>query len=231
MDLLHELFLKYPYSPEKLNTLVCGDKYAAVMLSNGNIGVCSTLRHTIPNDIKVLENPNFSLYPHRVIVNAWINAFANYDIMPTGHGDIFNAINFSELKHVVMIGYFGSLSKRITDIGVNLTTFDFNEREKPVAPMHQQEAALWDADAIILTATSLSNNTFNHIISISPETTPIFLLGPSTPLAETLLNIPKINGLFGVRFEPFDHETITIIANGGGTKDYMKRIRKIFLSK
>jgi hypothetical protein len=229
MDLLYELFQKYPYSSESFQKMVCGEKNVAIMLNDGNIGVCSTLCNTIVCDTKTLENPDFTNYHHRILINAWVNACANNNITPSGNNDIFDAINFTSFKHVVMVGYFGSLTKKLLDIGINLSVFDLNEEDKPVEPLKNLSTGIQKADAIILTATSISNNTFNELIGIVPNHSKVFILGPSTPLSPFMFRNPVIAGLFGARFDPFDHEVLKAIEQGGGTRSFLGRMQKIYI--
>jgi uncharacterized protein (DUF4213/DUF364 family) len=229
MDLLSFLFLKYPYTPEKLKKMVCGEKNVAIMLDNGSIGVCSTLCNTVECAFKILENPDFTNYHHRIIINAWVNAFANNSVTPSGTNDIFDAIDFTRFEHVVMVGYFGSLSKKLMDIGINLSVFDLNEEDKPVEPLKNLASGIQKADAVILTATSISNNTFNELVGIVSTNSKVFILGPSTPLSTFMFSNPVISGLFGARFEPFDHEVLQAIEQGGGTRSFLGRMQKIYI--
>jgi len=229
MDLLQLLFLNYPYSEDLLQQMICGEKNVAFMLSNGNIGVCSTLCHSIEVDERILKKPNFSKYDHRIVVNAWVNAFINSNIVPTGNSDIFDAIDFTIFKHVVMIGYFGSLSQKLMQSGINLSVFDLDEENKPVKPINKQKSVIQTADAVILTATSLSNNTFQPLINIVPSIAKVYILGPSTPLSQLFFNYPQIEGLFGARFKPFQIEVLESIRKGGGTRSFLEYMEKVFV--
>jgi uncharacterized protein (DUF4213/DUF364 family) len=229
MDLLRQLFSQFPFSQSAIKAFVCGEKNVAVMLKNGNIGVCSTLCHKVEVDTKILKNPNFSIYNHRIIVNAWVNACTNYGFQVSGYTDIFTAIEFSVFKQVVMIGYFRSLNEKLRSIGVNLSVFDLDEEEKPVEPIINQNKVIQTADAVILTATSISNGTIKSIMDVVPLKTKVFILGPSTPLSQAMFSIPTVCGMFGARFHPFDNEVLSAIASGGGTRSFLSRMEKVYL--
>jgi len=228
-DILKQLFNHHPYKQNELKELVFGDKNVAVMLSNGAIGVCSTLCHSFKHREDILGNPDFTNYEHRVLVNAWVNANSNYIYPIQGHSDIFDAFDFTEYSQVVMVGYFGSLAQKLQEQNVNLKVFDLDEHEKPVEPLQNLKATLEKADVVILTATSISNNTFNGLIDNVSSHGKIFILGPSTPITPFLFSLPTIAGLFGAQFQPFDYEVLNAISGGGGTRSFLNRMEKVFL--
>ena len=206
-----------------------GAKDVGIMLSNGNIGVCSTLCHTIEGNYSALEKPNFSNYSHRVVVNAWVNANVNYTHTQLGNNDIYEAVNFGDFENLCMVGYFGSLAERLESKGIKVKAFDLDEYNKPVEPLKNQKEELMLADAVILTATSLSNLTFANLISFIPQNAKVYLLGPSTPLSTMLFNFPNIAGMFGAQFNPFDHAVLDAIEQGGGTRSFLSRMKKVYV--
>ena len=138
-DILEHLYEKYPFKKEELNRLVCGSKHCGVELKNGNIGICSTLGKAIGKDEGILAHPDFTKIDHRIIVNAWVNACSNYNLPTKGEGDIFNAIDFTRYRNLVMIGFFCSLSGKFQNAGIPITIFDLDPIDKPVAPIETQQ--------------------------------------------------------------------------------------------
>jgi len=206
-----------------------GERYAAALSPSGQIGVCATLNaHPDANSIKSID---FSTPECRVIANAFVNAMLNYTAKIDGTGDIFNAIDFREYSRVVMIGYFGSLVQKLQGVGVNPSVFDVDQHEAPVLPMEQQRDYLNQADCVILTSTSLSNNTFGGIVDAVQPTTDIFMLGPSTPLDDLMFSVPQVKGLFGSLFPHYHHETLSLIAQGHGTRGFMHNMQKVYRLK
>lgn len=230
-DILQQLFQKHPFNLESLKEFICNPKHSAIILNNGNIGVCSTLGVSLVNDLSIFKNPDFNRIDHRIMVSAWVNACANYTLNPNGEGDIFNAIDFSNYGKIVMIGYFGSLSDKFKGNGIEITIFDLDPIDKLVAPIETQKFHLSKADAVILTATAISNGTFHDLLENSNNNADIFILGPSTPLDSLLLMYPKVKALFGTRFNPNDDVVLDIIRKGGGTKSFLPFIKKVYFYK
>lgn len=229
-DILLELFKKHPYEKNQILATSNGEKYFAIMLTNGNIGVCSNLDSIVINEStdEILVNPDFNSYPHRIVVTAWINACCNYSETVNGKLDISQAIDFTNYSSVVMVGYFGSLTEKLLEKSVNLTIFDLKEEEKPVTPMSKQIDAVKAADCLIITSTSITNKTYANLLENSTPECHIYLLGPSTPITSFLFSLPNIYGLFGSRFMPFDFEVLNTITQGGGTRSFLGRMEKVY---
>lgn len=229
-DILFDLFKLYPYSENKLKEIAIGQKNVAVMLSDGTIGVCSTLGNSIESSpYEILLNPNFQNPRHRILINAWVNAHCNYDTSISGISDIIEAVNFNQYESIVMVGYFGSLASKLEKKNIKITIFDLDEEDKPVEPMRFQKKSLNESDCVILTATSLFNLSYFDIISNVNENSHIFILGPSTPLSHLFFKQSNIKGLFGARFLPFDLDVMNSIANGGGTRSFLQRMDKVYI--
>jgi len=228
-DILQQLYQKHPFKKEEINRLVCGTKHCGVELKNGNIGICSTLGVEVQEDYDILCKPDFSRIAHRILVNAWVNACANYTLPANGEGDVFDIVDFKGYKNIVMIGYFGSLSDKFRNAGIPIAIFDLDPTDKPVAPIDTQHLYLSRADAVILTATSISNMTFTELMENVSSNADVFILGPSTTLDPDLLQYPKVKALFGSRFSPYDSNSLDIINSGGGTKSILPFIKKVYL--
>lgn len=227
-DILQQLFQMHPFNSDSFSEIICNTKHCTILLKNGNIGVCSTLGVSLTNDLNIFLNPNFNRIDHRIMVNAWVNACTNYTLQSSGEGDIFNAVDFSNYRNIVMVGYFGSLSDKFKGKGIDVTIFDLDPTDKPVAPIETQKNFLSRADAVILTATTISNITFQDILENSNDNADIFILGPSTPLDALLLTHPKVKALFGTRFNLHDNNVLDIIRSGGGTKKFLPFIKKVY---
>lgn len=228
-DILKHLFNKYPFNSNNLYRLVCGSKHCAVELKNGNIGICSTLGVELMQDLEVMKNPDFNKIEHRIMVNAWVNACSNYSLPAKGEGDVFDVIDFTCYKSIVMIGFFCTLSVKFKNAGIPVTIFDLDPVDKPVAPIETQQHHLAAADAVILTATTISNMTFNGIMENVNCNADVYILGPSTNLDVDMLSFPKVKALFGSRFSPFDSTSLDLIAEGCGTKRIMPFMKKVYI--
>ena len=62
---LELLFVKYGFEIDKIKKIVSGAKYTAVMLMNGNIGVCANLGYTV--------NTEKSHYSNLDLKDIWSN--------------------------------------------------------------------------------------------------------------------------------------------------------------
>lgn len=226
-DILSQLFVKadniFPISNTRFTI---GEKYVAALGMNGQIGVCATLgkKNWQAGD----KGIDLSQQEHRVLVNAYVNSVLNYKAAIDGSGDIFEVVEFRRYNHIVMIGYFGSLVQKLLNIGIKPFTFDLDQHEAPVLPMELQQEHLYLADCVILTSTSLSNATFEGIISSIPKSCSVFMLGPSTPLDDLMFTIPQVKGLFGSIFPLHHHETLNLIAQGNGTRGFMHNMAKVY---
>lgn len=229
-DILNELYYSFPFSQNSLKDFAIGEKNVAIVLSNGSIGVCSTLGNKIEQSAaSILLNPDFNSPTHRIIVNAWINASCNYSYPITGNSDIIEAVDFTKYNSIAMVGFFGSLAKKLENQNLKITIFDLNEEDKPVAPIRSQRDSLGKSDCVIITATSLFNLTYSDLITYVKKDCDVFLLGPSTPLSPSFFRNPNIKGLFGARFKPNDYEVIKSINLGGGTRSFLNRMEKVFI--
>lgn len=226
-DILHQLFLKSEkVFPLPSSQFTIGAKYVAALSTNGQIGVCATLGKTIEHASD--KGRDLSQQESRVLVNAYVNSVLNYKVPIDGDGDIFEVVDFSRYNHIVMIGYFGSLVQKLQTRNIKPFTFDIDQHEAPVLPMNLQQEHLNRADCVILTSTSLSNDTFEGIINSIPKTCSVFMLGPSTPLDDLMFTIPQVKGLFGSLFPTNHAETLKVIAEGYGTRDFMQYMRKVY---
>jgi len=207
-----------------------GEKYIGIMLDNGNIGVCAILEHEVKPSILISGEPDPDSMNDRIILNAYYNALHNYTETMCGSGDIFDSAGFSKYHEIVMIGGFGSLLEKFSQRGTRIKVFDRLSDEDFLIPMRRQPEILSEADCVILTGTTINNNTFTEIISHTPEVCDIFLLGPSNILSREMFNYRNIKVVFGSRFSNGDQEVLDIIREGHGTKGFLKNLNKVYLS-
>lgn len=89
---------------------------------------------------------------------------------------------------------------------------------------------LGTADCVILSGTTINNNTFMEVISKTSDSCSIFLLGPSNILSREMFRYRNIKVVFGSRFRKGDEEVLDIIREGRGTKGFLKNLNKVYLS-
>jgi len=226
---LSYFFEKYGIDLQNIQHIVCGEKYVAVQLKNGHVGVCATLNNYVNIYVRDLRFPDLNKIPHRIVLNAYFNAVFNYQNIYNTSIDIFDKMDFKPFKKIVMIGFFRSLVEKFERENIPLTIFDKCEEDPKLTNMQQQIKEVSKADALILTSTSVFNNTFMELIDAAGENCNIFMLGPSTILSKEMFKYKNIKILFGSVFEKEDIMTLKIIQAGGGTKQFMPFMKKVFL--
>jgi len=223
-------YKKYGFDVSKVKRVVAGEKYLGLMLNDGRIGVCATLKSSVGIDsvndesFPVLDNPD-----HRLIYNAYLNALLNYNSDYNDEKDIFDFVNFENYKKVVMIGDFKPLVNKFQDIGLRVSVFDLFSDSEVVMPIEQRADYLSRADSVILTATTVFNNTFIDMMESVKDGCDVFVLGPTAILDKEMKENWKIKAIFGTVFEINDHRILEIIADDYGTRHFQKFGKKVYI--
>jgi len=223
-------FEKYGIDLKSINQIICGEKYVAVLLKNGQVGVCATLNNYVniaARDLKIADIKNVQ---HRIVLNAYFNAVFNYQNEYNTTSDIFDKIDFKKYNKIVMTGFFRSLVKKFERENIDLIIFDKAEEDDKLTDMSKQLAEVAKADALILSSTSVFNNTFLDLINATKEKCDVYTLGPSTILSKEMFQYQNLKFLFGSIFEPNDVNTLKIIQQGGGTKQFLPFMDKVYLN-
>ena len=231
MEPLELLLKKYNFDLKKIEKLTTGLKYTAILLKNGNIGVCANLGYKINTEINNYSNLNLQDFSHRIVLNAYFNALLNYSNKFNGNGDIFDIINFRKYKNVVMIGLFKPIVKKFQENNIPISVFDYRKSDPLLASNSKQKRLLRKADSVILTSTSIFNMTFINIINKTNDDCNIFMLGPSSIMTQELLQYRNIKMVFGATFKKFDNRILKVIQNDGGTRKFLKFGNKCILQK
>ncbi|RLD63642.1 MAG: hypothetical protein DRJ01_03265 [Bacteroidetes bacterium] len=225
---IKKLYGKFGVNLRNVKKVVYGDKYTAVVLKNGNIGLCANLNNRINIRLTDLESPDFNSFEHRIVLNAYYNAEFNnlnkYDKIL----DIFDGIDFTKYNNLVMIGYFKPLLKKFKKNNIKISIFDLFDRDEIIVPMEKQSEYVKKADAIILTSTSIFNNTFLDIVN-NTSNCDIFLLGPSSIMHPEMLDYKNVKAIFGSVFEKNDEKVLNIIKDGFGTQYFLPYGKKVSL--
>jgi uncharacterized protein (DUF4213/DUF364 family) len=223
-------YKKYGFDVSKVKRVVAGEKYLGLMLNDGRIGVCATLRRGVGIDcvndksFPELDNPD-----HRLVYTAYLNALLNYNSDYNDEKDIFDFVNFENYKKVVMIGDFKPLVKKFQDVGLSVSVFDLFSDSESVIPIEQRAGYLSRADSVILTATTVFNNTFIDMMESVKDGCDVFVLGPTAILDKEMKENWKIKAIFGTVFEINDHRILEIIADDYGTRHFQKFGKKVYI--
>ncbi len=227
-ETLIHFYNQFGIDTKQIKEIVCGEKYVGVLLKNGNIGVCATLFNKANLSIKEFENFDINSIPHRIVANAYFNALLNYDRIYEKQIDIFDEIDFEKYQNIVMIGFFGSLTEKFKKASINLSIFDLENKSSELIDITKQKKFLAKADVVILTSTTVFNNTFLDIVNSTSENCRIFTLGPSTILHPDMFKYKNIHTIFGSIFDKENNEELfEIIKSDGGTKSFLHLMRKV----
>jgi uncharacterized protein (DUF4213/DUF364 family) len=228
IDPLEFLFNHTKPQIQNVKEFVFGSRQIAVLLENNQLGSCATLGLPLTANISCLQSPNFNNLSHRALLIAYYNANFNYCHNVNGNFDIFDIINFTNYKNLVMIGYFRSLTEKLDALNIPLHIFDLENNDDRLTDINLQPEILGKANALIITATTLLNNTFTGICSKIADNADVFLLGPSSILCNILLNEFKLKYIFGTVYNQ-PEAVMQIIKNGGGIKDFSPLMQKIYI--
>lgn len=201
---------------------------------------CTYLRNVNSNDkidIKILlgflKNPNSDL--DMILGVSIMNAISQFILNKnaTRYNFVFekdpvDLINFTKSDRVVMVGNIGKLfstiQNKVSDIVVIDEYLDFKDLSYSVNSEETQEK-LEQADIVILTGSSIANNTLEQLLNWSVNARVVSVVGPSAgmipdPLFERGVEI--VSGMKVLNSE----KVAQIIEEGGGTPHFRNYCRK-----
>ena len=225
---------------------VCfGLAYTGIVTSDGDAGIAYTWTepgcHCIgPDEYRNLEGESAltvlagitSESPlQRSAALALVNAL-NADVLGAMLTDPDNTILLRELgigdgARVAMVGYFPPLAQRIEALGAELEILD---QGKGIGDKHSFYQKLNDwAEALIITSSSILNNTTEQILKETGRSVKAALVGPSTPMTPEAFRHLPVHFLAGSAIE--DQEAVLrAVRHGAGTPVIGKFCRKVYVS-
>jgi uncharacterized protein (DUF4213/DUF364 family) len=246
MDLntkLYDLFINEARRV-KVEILSIGLGYTAVTTSDGGIGLsytyfgdkksCMVLnKHIDYEDISadlLLEKIKSDNTVERSMALALINALNYKDSLnlPEDHDNkiMFEKFKIGRDRRVAMVGYFPPLVRIFEEMGVSLEILD-SSRGLGKKEAFYDKLKNW-AQVLLLTSTSLLNNSTEEILAHAGQNLKSIMLGPSTPMAADAFEHLPVHMLAGT--VPVDKEkTLKAIRHGMGTPVLHKHSRKVFL--
>ncbi len=227
-DPIEYYFNRYNFKKEEIKEIIYGKRYVAVMLENGNIGVCATLGKKFKLKSKELYNIDLKNDRHRIVLNAYYNAILNYKNKFFDYGDLLEHINFELYNKIVMVGYFKPIVEKLDKKKINLNIFDLRNKEVSI-DIKKENEYLNKCDAAIVTATSIFNNTFEKIYKNTKGK--IYILGPSSVMNGYFFKYKKIESIFGSIFNKYDKNVLEIIKKDLGTRHFLKLGQKVVLKR
>jgi uncharacterized protein (DUF4213/DUF364 family) len=218
------------FDKSEIKKIAIGAKYVAVLLNNGNIGVCATLGVEVSVEQARFKQPDLLDPYHRIIYNAYLNAKLNYKNSYNAEKDIFDQIDFSPKENIVMVGYFEPLVKKFQEAQIELAIFDkVIIKDEMLIALELMDEYLAEARKVILTSTTIAHATFDSIIHQTSADCDILILGPSSILDPHMLNYRNVKNIFGAVFEKNDHRILKVIQNGKGTKTFLPFGSKVYI--
>ncbi len=216
----------------RIQRVVLGLGYIAVQLENGHVGLSANIVHTRTTNCTVFKNAgtlkgstvgevlSFGMKEDlisRAICLATINAIMNTE----GCGqtaDVFDKISIHSGDRIAMIGLIEPIVAMLTKKGCEVQVFEHRSVDHPlVCDQETMASSCSQADIVIVTATSLINNTFGDIIKNLGTSRDVILMGPSTPMAKERFVSTPVTYLAGsVVVDP--EKTLDIVMEGGGTQ-------------
>lgn len=229
----------------KVEILSLGLGYTAVTLSDGGIGLaythfenkksCMLLNKHIDFEggpaIRLLEKIKSENTVERSMALALINAL-NYEkalLLPEDPDNkiMFDTLEIGKKSKVAMVGFFGPLVKNFKENNISLEILD-ESRNLGIKKEFYNKLENW-ADVLLLTSTSILNNTTEEILANSSQKLKSVMLGPSTPMVKEAFDHLPVDMLAGT--VPLDKaKTLKAVRHGMGTPVLHKFSRKSFLS-
>ena len=225
--------------------LVClGLGYTAVTLSDGGIGLsythfedkksCMLLNKHVDYEgqpaVELLEKIKSDNPVERSMSLALVNAL-NYGDALEYPEDKKNKIMFDKFKigegtRVAMVGFIGPLVDLLKQKNALVEVLDASRNMGQKEDFYAR-LANW-ADVLILTSTSILNNTTEEVLQNVHQKVKTIMLGPSTPMVAAAFQHLPVHMLAGT--VPIDRENVLkAIRHGMGTPVLQKFSRKSYL--
>jgi uncharacterized protein (DUF4213/DUF364 family) len=241
---LYDLFKKRAREV-KVELLCLGLGYTAVTLSDGGIGLsythfenkqsCMLLnKHVDYEDqpaLQLLEKIKSDHPVERSMALALVNAL-NYKIALDFPEDkknkvMFEQFNIGEGTRAAMVGFIGPLVDLLKQKNASVEVLD-RSRDMGQKEDFYTKLGNW-ADVLLLTSTSILNNTTEEILQNAHPKIKTIMLGPSTPMVAAAFEHLPVHMLAGT--VPMDKENVLkAIRHGMGTPVLQKFSRKSYIS-
>lgn len=223
-----------------VDQVTIGIGYTAVTTSDGGIGIAAT---TLPQDgchagsIDFEDRPASDLLQlimkpdpvGRTMALALINALNHRQAirLPDDPSNtvLFDHFGMLSGARVAMVGYFPPLVHRLREKKIPLSVIDDAKGLGDKKTFYHQLTG-W-ADVLLVTATSIINNTTESILSHAGPDLKTILLGPTTPMLPDAFDHLPIHMLAGSAISNSEL-ALKVIRHGGGARSLKPASRKIY---
>lgn len=220
-----------------------GLAYTAVTLSDGRCGVCATLadQGCITNHdqadyegrsaLQLLRHIHEDVLLTRVMAVALVNALNQpfTKTLPEDNRSLVDTLGLFANAQVAMVGYFAPVASRLEQSGIRVRAYD---RGKKIG--EKKDFYAWaskEADALIITATTIVNNTLEEVLKhFHLHSIPTVLMGPSTIMEADIYGDLPISLLAGTAVID-TYAVLKAIRNARGTIDIHRYSRKVILAR
>ncbi|MDR3435845.1 DUF2478 domain-containing protein [Telmatospirillum sp.] len=137
--------------------------------------------------------------------------------------DALTAANPQPGERVVMVGAFVSYVRRLKEAGQPLTVLELSPTTLTAdemvffRPADQAPEVVPNADLLILTGSTMVNDTMDDLFALVQPETRVAVVGPSVPLLPDILGDRGADILATIRITDPDH-FLDVLAEGGGTQ-------------
>lgn len=233
-----------PSRGRSVGSVTIGLHYTAVTVDDGRLGLCYTManfgrRCSEARRFRDLDGaPAPDLLDHvrsddpleRSIGVALVNALNEPRAASLSRDDgrrsgVITQLGITAATRVAMVGYFPPVVARLEGVGALVSVLD---RDHGMGDEARFLAALplWP-DVLILTATTILNDSFDAILGQVRHGAWVVLMGPSTPMMpEVYAGLPlhMLAGMVAVDKE----RVLAVVRQGGGTPALGPHCRKVF---
>ncbi len=216
----------------KIKDIRVGLGYICTMLESGECGLAYSFRNELGHCCSVLAQAGDLIGKQCEEIIPWlvekdllkaavglsvINALLNDRSRETETGNIVKAIEIRKGETFGMVGDFKPILSFVRKQTENIYVFERIPQEKDGLysdkdiPRH-----LPDCHVVLITGTSIINNTIDDVLSFCSKAREVFIVGPSTPLHPESFMGHNVSILAGtVVTDP--EKMLRIISQGGGT--------------
>lgn len=228
----------------RVAALVIGIGYTAVATEDGAVGLsytwfgdktcCSFMRGwddaegAPASDLldRLLSNDAFERSVGMATANA-LNHEAALDLPSDAGpaGALIRVLGLERGSCVAMVGYFPPVVRELRELGTELEVID-EARGMGDQRVFRERLGDW-ADALIMTSTTLLNDSAEDLLGCAGAGLRAAFLGPTTPLAPAAFSHLPVDVLAGMA--PVDTaKTLRAVRHGAGTPELQRFARKVY---
>jgi uncharacterized protein (DUF4213/DUF364 family) len=227
-----------------LKSVQVGVIYTAVQLNSETTGVAYTFprgEHCGPRPFKghssLVGRKADEIIPFlgdkdllsSTLAMATVNAILASEELPKecATGDILNNIDVRNEDRVCMVGCFYPIIAALKKRGIEVISVD--EIPKPGTRQPEEvDKLLPVSQIVIISATSIINNTIDDLMKLSQFCREVVVLGPSTPLLAEAFDDTPVSCLSGIRIMESE-KVLQVISEGGGFRQFKDFTQKVNL--